>query len=100
MYLCALDCLPAVPKHLPPPTLDGNRFAEISDEEAEQIEIDWETGAERVAVDNEIRDAEKALWGNLGAVYGQQVSAQRGFAAARIATSDCAASSMTHGLSS
>ncbi|KLT43675.1 hypothetical protein CC85DRAFT_243554, partial [Cutaneotrichosporon oleaginosum] len=71
-YLCALDCLPAVPKHLPPPKLDENRFTEISDEEAEQINLDWETGAERVAVDNDIRDAEKAIWGNLGAVYGQQ----------------------------
>lgn len=73
-YLCALDCLPAVPKHLPPPSLDEDRFVEITDEQAEQIERDWEAGPERVAVDNDIRDAEKALWGNLGAVYGQQVS--------------------------
>lgn len=73
-YLSALDCLPAVPKHLPAPALDDRRIVEITDEEAEQIELDWQTGAERVSVDNEIRDAQKALWGNLGAVYGQQVS--------------------------
>ncbi|BEJ10590.1 hypothetical protein CspHIS471_0100120 [Cutaneotrichosporon sp. HIS471] len=71
-YLCALDCLPAVPKHLAPPRLDQDRFAEITDEEADQINIDWEAGAERVAVDNDIREAQKALWGNLAAVYSAQ----------------------------
>ncbi|BEI85703.1 hypothetical protein CcaverHIS002_0511040 [Cutaneotrichosporon cavernicola] len=71
-YLCALDCLPAVPKHLAPPRLDEDRFAEITDEEADQINMDWEAGAERVAVDNDIREAQKALWGNLAAVYSAQ----------------------------
>ncbi|GMK59743.1 hypothetical protein CspeluHIS016_0803490 [Cutaneotrichosporon spelunceum] len=71
-YLCALDCLPAVPKHLPPPSLDEDRFTEITDEEADQINLDNETGTVRVAADNDIREAQKALWGNLAAVYSQQ----------------------------
>ncbi|KAL1409357.1 hypothetical protein Q8F55_003339 [Vanrija albida] len=75
-YLKALSYLPAAPKHLPPPSLDelagGDRFREISDDEAEQIEADEAAGYERVTADLAIRDAQRAIYGNLGAVYAAQ----------------------------
>lgn len=65
-----------MPKHLAPPSLDdlagGDRFREITDEEAEQIEADERAGYERVTADLAIRDAQRAIWGNLGAVYAAQ----------------------------
>lgn len=72
-YLRALDCLPAVPKHLPPPGPDDPRIREVSDEEADQIELDFLAGPARIRADNSVRDTQKALWGNLGAVYAKQV---------------------------
>jgi tetratricopeptide (TPR) repeat protein len=71
-YLRALDCLPPVSKHLPLPSNDEERIREVSDEEAEQIELDFLAGPARIRADNAIRDAQKALWGNLGAVYSKQ----------------------------
>jgi tetratricopeptide (TPR) repeat protein len=72
-YKRALGKLPNVPKHLPMPTLqdlaEKERIVEINDEEAEQIEKDQQAGPVRCNVDNEIRDAKKVLWANLGAVY-------------------------------
>lgn len=72
-YKRALGKLPNVPKHLPMPTLqdlaEKERIVEISDEEAEQISKDAAAGPVRCNTDNEIRDAKKVLWANLGAVY-------------------------------
>lgn len=71
-YLSALDCLPCVPKHLPLPAPHEDRIREVTDEEAEQIELDFLAGPARIRADNAVRDAQKALWGNLGAVFSKQ----------------------------
>lgn len=70
-YLSALDKLPLLPPPSKAAIPAASGIQEVTDEEAEAIEAEShdQERQQRVAVENQIRECSKAVWGNLGAVY-------------------------------
>lgn len=71
-YLAAIDTLPVCPRpEKAAPKTESSGLAEVTDEEAAQIEADRlrPRDTERDDVESDIRECTKAVWGNLAAVY-------------------------------